>query len=118
MKKMMLLMAGALLISTTAVAKNKMGGGFEGPGLATSTVAEALKMKDDQAVVLKGHIEKALGGDKYSFKDETGTIVVEIDEDDWRGVTVKPDNLVQISGEIDKDWTSLKVDVKSVTLVH
>ena len=40
-------------------------GGFQGPGLSSTTVAEALKMGDDTAVVLEGKIEKSLAAGKF-----------------------------------------------------
>lgn len=90
--------------------------GFQGPGVAPSTVAEALKMKDDTPVVLIGQIEKSLGHEKYQFKDASGTVTVEIDDDDWRGVDVKPQDVVIIKGEVDKDMFSTEIDVDSVEL--
>ena len=38
---------------------------FQGPELAPVTIAEALQMKDDTAVVLNGQIEKSLGNEIY-----------------------------------------------------
>ena len=58
----------------------QVAGGFQGPGISDSTVADALKLPDDTPVVLKGKVEKSLGNEKYQFNDGTGVIVVEIDE--------------------------------------
>ena len=46
---------------------NKAKGGFQGPSMASTSVAEALKMSDDTPVVLKGKIEKSLGGENTSL---------------------------------------------------
>lgn len=89
---------------------------FQGPGVAPTSVADALKLRDDAAVVLTGQIEKSLGNEKYQFKDATGTVVIEIDDEDWRGVDVKPEDIVIIKGEIDKDVFSTEIDVDSVEL--
>ena len=91
-------------------------GGFTGPGLAVSTVAEANKMSDDQPVVLVGQIQQSLGDEKYLFKDASGTITIEIDDEDWRGVNVTPEDTIEISGEVDKDLFDIKVDVDTVKL--
>ncbi len=119
MKKYILSLA--LVTALTAVsalaARPHMGGGFTGPGAESATVADALKMRDDTPVTLRGTIEKRLGGEHYLFKDATGTITVEIDDDKWNGQNVTPDTPIEISGEIDKDWTSLKVDVDVVRLI-
>ena len=89
-------------------------GGFTGPSIAKSTVAEAKNLSDDTPVILTGKIEKSLGGEKYLFSDQTGSLTVEIDNEDWRGVTVSENDVVEIRGEIDKDLMSMKIDVDSV----
>ena len=92
-------------------------GGFTGPGLSVSTVAEANKMSDDQPVVLVGQIERSLGDEKYLFKDASGTVTVEIDNEDWRGLNVTPQDTVILNGEIDKEmFKDTKIDVDSIAL--
>lgn len=110
----------ALGLNTSALANGFTGpqqaGGFQGPGLAPSSVAEALKLNDDTPVVLVGQIEKSLGDEKYLFKDASGSVTVEIDNEDWRGVTVTPKDTIVIQGEIDKDFFKTEIDVDSVAL--
>ena len=110
----------ALGSSTSALASCFTGpqqaGGFQGPGLAPSSVAEALKLNDDTPVALVGQIEKSLGDEKYLFKDASGSVTVEIDNEDWRGVTVTPKDTIVIQGEIDKDFFKTEIDVDSVAL--
>ncbi len=91
-------------------------GGFQGPGLSSTTVAEALKMGDDTAVVLEGKIEKSLGKEQYMFSDATGSVTIEIDNDDWRGVTVTPNDTVIIRGEVEKDFFKTEIDVDAIEL--
>ncbi len=91
-------------------------GGFTGPGLEVSTVAEAVKLGDDTSVVVVGHIEKSLSDEKYLFKDASGAITVEIDDDDWNGLNVTPQDLIEIRGEVDKDLFDTKIDADSVML--
>lgn len=110
----------ALGLSTSALASGFTGpqqaGGFQGPGLAPSSVAEALKLNDDTPVVLVGQIEKSLGDEKYLFKDASGSVTVEIDNEDWRGVTITPKDTIVLQGEIDKDFFKTEIDVDSVAL--
>lgn len=80
-----------------------MQGGFKGPSDSITTVAEALKAKDDALVQLTGHIEKETGKEKYQFRDATGAIIVEIETEDWRGVTVTPSDVVTLYGEVDAE---------------
>ena len=110
----------ALGLSANAFAAGFQGqanmGGFQGPGLQPSSVSEALKLNDDTPVVLVGQIEKSLGDEKYLFKDATGSVTIEIDNDDWRGVNVTPKDTIVIQGEVDKDFFKTEIDVDSVAL--
>ena len=92
-------------------------GGFSGPGLAPVTAKEAATMRDDAHVVLRGNIVQHLGKDKYLFKDESGTIRIEIDNDVWQGQTITPGDRVEIQGEVDKDWNSVEVEVGRIVKI-
>lgn len=92
----------------------ELGGGYSGPGPALVTVEQAKGMRDDARVALKGNIIQSLGGKHYTFKDATGTITVEISQKRWQGQNIGPDDLVEIHGEIDKDWTDLHIEVKRI----
>ncbi len=85
---------------------------------AITPVSKALKMKDDTHATLRGNIVKQVGHEKYLFKDATGEIVVEIDDDDWGGVTVGPQDTVELIGEIDKDINKIEFDVDIVKKVQ
>ncbi len=96
-------------------------GGFVDNGTAVSSAAsvkEALKMRDDSYVKVRGNIVKRLTDDKYLFRDSTGEIVVEIDNEDWGGVTVGPQDTVELSGEIDRDFNKINIDVDVVKKVQ
>lgn len=114
-----ILIASTLLVSGLACAANNPGnqGGFSGPSTSSTTVAEAKNKWDDADVVMKGYIVSAQGGEHYLFKDQTGEIQVEIDHDVWRGLTVGPEDLVELTGEVDKDWSSIKIDVDRIIKV-
>ncbi len=90
-------------------------GGYTGPGPNFVTVEQAKSMADDAAVALKGYIVQRLGGDSYLFKDDTGSITLEISDKRWLGQQVGAEDLVEIYGEIDKDWLDLEIDVKRLT---
>ena len=90
-------------------------GGFTGPGPSITTVKEAQGMPDDAVVTLRGNIVRYLGKDLYVFKDSTGTVNVDVDDDIWRGQDVSPEDTVEITGEVDKDWLSLEIDVQRLT---
>ena len=114
MKKMIL--ALLMSLSVLATAQAQVGGGFVGPGAnanSAMTIRDALKLRDESWVVLQGRIVASLGDEKYTFQDDTGAVMVEID-DDWRGITVTPEPTIEISGELDKElFEATKIDVKS-----
>lgn len=115
MKKTTLALLAVFAMFSAAQAQT--GGGFAGPGPggnAATTIKEALKLRDDAIVVLQGRIVASLGDEKYTFQDATGSVTIEIDDDDWRGITVTPDTTIEIVGELDKEmFEATTIDVKS-----
>ncbi|QMI03901.1 YgiW/YdeI family stress tolerance OB fold protein [Citrobacter sp. RHB25-C09] len=92
-------------------------GGFVGPNGSSATVESAKSLRDDTWVTLRGNIVERISDDLYLFKDSTGTINVDIDHKRWNGVTVTPQDTVEIQGEVDKDWNSVEIDVKQIKKV-
>lgn len=92
-------------------------GGFVGPNGSSTTVASAKSLRDDAWVTLRGNIVERISDDLYVFKDATGTVNVDIDHKRWNGVTVTPQDVVEIQGEVDKDWNSVEIDVKQISKV-
>lgn len=83
------------------------------------SVAEAKKLFDDTYVVLEGRIENRIRGDNYLFSDGTGTIVVEIEDDEWRGATVSENDRVRIYGEVDTSlFHETEIEVKSIDILR
>lgn len=95
-------------------------GGFAGPdGMSATTVEKAKKMRDDAHIVLTGYIVSRIGGEKYVFRDNSGDITVEIDDKDFRGQTVTPQNLVRIIGEVDKSFgRDVEIDVDRLEVLQ
>jgi uncharacterized protein (TIGR00156 family) len=94
--------------------------GFVGASTGT-TVAEANRMRDDRSVVLTGYIVRHIREDYYLFRDDTGEIRVEIDRRAWGGLNVSENDLIEIRGEIDRDWYRFfrrTVEVRSVRLAN
>lgn len=82
------------------------------------TVSKALTLRDDSYVQLKGRIVKALGDEKYQFRDATGTITVDIDDDLWMGKAISANTEVTIEGEVDIDYKPIKRVEIDVDAVH
>ena len=64
-----------------------------------NTVSAAQSAKDDSWVILRGNIMSQIADEEYIFADSTGEITVEIDDKLFKGITVSPEDLVEISGE-------------------
>lgn len=82
------------------------------------TVKQALTLKDDTPVKLKGYVIKALGDEKYQFQDQTGSITVDIDDELWRGQPISAKTPVTLTGEVDIDYLPTKrveIDVDTLT---
>ena len=126
MKKILLL---ATLISSSVFANNQVinqsvnaqQGGFSGPthGInSVKAVLDAGMFSDDTPVMLTGYLVASLGGEIYTFKDNTGTIHVEIDHDKWFALQATPTTKVTIHGDIDKELNYTKIDVDRVSLAQ
>ncbi|MBP3397472.1 MAG: YgiW/YdeI family stress tolerance OB fold protein [Alphaproteobacteria bacterium] len=86
-------------------------GGFVGGAETIVTVKQVNEMRDDVPVIVKGNIVQRMGDEKYLFEDATGAITVEIDDDNWRGQTVKPTDTVKMYGEVDRGLRTTEIDV-------
>lgn len=115
MKKILLALI-CTMVAFPVIAKDKNKGFIFIPENVIVETVENVKNKSDETlVVMQGKIVKALGDDKYAFTDKTGEIIIEIDEEDFDGITVTAGELVEISGEVDKEMMKpTKVDVKSI----
>lgn len=119
MKKLAAMVAVMALCSTPVLAAQQGGfsgptatqsqaGGFVGPNGSSTTVESAKSLRDDTRVTLRGNIVERISDDLYLFKDASGTVNVDIDHKRWNGLTVTPQDVVEIRGEVDKDWNPLK----------
>ncbi len=95
-------------------ANNNGKGGFVSDKETVVTVKQVNEMRDDVPVIVQGHIIQRLGDEKYLFEDATGSITVEIDDDEWRGQTITPSDTVRMSGEVDRGIFKTEIDIDSV----
>lgn len=110
------LMTALVGATTFAVANTTVNQAAIAPQKAT-TVKQALTLKDDSKVQLKGYVVKAVGDEKYQFRDNTGTMTVEIDDELWQGKPVNAKTPVTIIGEVDIDYKPVKrieIDVDAI----
>ena len=94
---------------------------YTGPSARTQprNVAEVLKNPiDDQDVVLRGHIMRQVGKEKYMFSDGSGEIRVEIDARKFPPQPVNEKTLVEIRGEVEKDFMQApEIDVDAIFVI-
>ena len=96
-----------------ATATNERGGFVSGAETIV-TVKQVNEMRDDVPVIIQGKIIQRMGDEKYLFEDGTGSITIEIDDDDWRGQTVSPNDTVKLYGEVDRGIFSTEIDIDYV----
>lgn len=73
--------------------------------------------KDDQIVVIDGRFTKQIKKEKYKFTDAKGdTILVDLDDEkNWSHV--QKDAKVELTAEVDKDFTSTELDALEVKVL-
>lgn len=126
MKKIMLTACVAALFSMTAFAEDspglktdkapppphKMTDGYRGIEDARSmSVEQAKTLHEGATVSLRGNLLKKKGQDVYLFRDKTGEIDLYIPTAIFDGKSVSPDELVGISGSLDKKQQPVRVHV-------
>lgn len=106
-------MAGAASAGFDANTESKKGG-FVGGAENIVTVKQVKEMRDDVPVVVSGHIVQRMGDEKYLFEDATGSIAIEVDDEDWRGQTINPSDTVKLFGDVDRGVFKTEIDVDYV----
>lgn len=99
------------VVTEEVVVQNNSKGGFVSDKETIVTVKQVNEMRDDVPVIMKGKITQRKGSEKFLFEDSTGSITVEIDDDDWRGQTITPTDSVKLYGDVDRGIFSTEVDV-------
>ena len=114
MKKIFVATMMAIMLALPGLA---LADGFSGSKAeaVTATIAELSNLPDDAKVYVTGKITRELGDEKYEFKDEAGnTVTVKIKDRLFEGINVSPDDLLVIYGELDKGYTSMKIEAKRI----
>ena len=120
MKKISIIAIACAIISGIASAqpathaKTKKQGGFIAGPENIATVVQIMEMRDDVPVVVQGNIIQRMGDEMYLFQDGTGTIIVEIEDDNWNGQTVTPEETVKLYGEVDRGLFKTELDINYI----
>lgn len=95
--------------------KTQKGGFIDTAKSAKMSVKEALNARDDTRVILQGKIIREIKHEKYLFSDGKSDIIAEIDDEIWLGLTVTPNDLIEIEGYIDNDvFERTEIEVKQI----
>ena len=76
---------------------------FRGPSAATAPAAtadQAVKAEEHATCVLQGRITEHLSRDRYTFKDDTGSIQIAIAPHVFGSLEVGPEDTVRVTGEM------------------
>lgn len=132
MKKVLFLMAAAVLFATSSYAKHDCDcskcmehysktmnkGGFNDTAVQPMSVASVLKLSDDTYVTMQGFVTKRLGDEEYYFSDGTGNIILEVKDKVWHGQVVSPKDKIAVFGVVEEDDGQTIVEVKSLKLAN
>jgi uncharacterized protein (TIGR00156 family) len=55
-----------------------------------------------------------LGKEYYTFRDSSGEIIVEIEREAWRGLSIGVSDRIEIQGELEIKKGQLSIDVKAI----
>ena len=64
------------------------------------TVEQVRAMPDDSPVIIRGYLLRQNGENSYVFQDTTGTINLEIDAEDWGGLTISPTGMSMVEVDV------------------
>ena len=77
--------------------------GFMGPSAPISVSQVAMTFPNKAPAVMQGNIVQHLGGDRYLFRDSTGDVMIKIKHNRWWGLSVGPNDVVEIGGELKRE---------------
>ncbi|MBR2034079.1 MAG: NirD/YgiW/YdeI family stress tolerance protein [Alphaproteobacteria bacterium] len=108
----------AILLATSFIAISSYANAkYTGPSDAKkTTVSEVANMPDDSFVILEGTITSKTGNEAYIFADSTGSVAIEIDDEDMNGVNVGAEDIIIIQGEVDKNGNLVEIDVDEIMM--
>ena len=102
MKKILITAFTSLaLLGTTAVFAKSDAVLLQEAAKNVVTVAKAKTLADETGVTITGSIVKHVSGDDFEFKDTSGSIIIDVDDDLWKPMQLKAGDKVQIVGEVD-----------------
>lgn len=81
-----------------------------------ATIEQAKNMPDNSFIIIEGTITSDLGNETYVLTDSTGSINIEIDDEEWNGISPNTEEIIMIQGEVDKDGNLTEIDVEEIMM--
>lgn len=82
--------------------ENTQRGGFSGGPMPDVVSAQAaLAAADNTPVALTGKIVRQLDDDEFIFRDASGEIKIEVEDEAWKGQNITPNDKITIQGKVD-----------------
>ena len=108
--------ASALVLASSAAFAAQAPAGFGAPSAPTNTIAQLVQSgTDEQRVSVTGRLTNFLGGENYELTDDTGRILIQLDDDRNWGHLQKG-ALITVFGELDREHGNVKIDVDDAVL--
>ena len=82
-----------------------------------SHVSDIKNMPDDTMVYIQGYLTQNNGGEMYTFQDDSGTLMVEIDDDLMQPNMNLPTTMVWIAAEVDRDGDVVSLDAEEIQIL-
>ena len=116
MKKIsMIAVMGAFASVAAFAGSGEMANNANNNMMEVMTIEQVRGLSDNSPVIIRGYMLRQNGENSYVFQDTTGTINLEIDQEDWGGQTFSPNDYVEVWGEVDRNGASMiEVDVSAV----
>ena len=77
--------------------------GFWGPSVPVTVSQVVMTFPNKAPALLTGNIVQQISNDRYLFRDSSGDIVIKIKRDRWWGLSVGPNDFVEIGGELKRE---------------
>lgn len=108
----------AVALFTATAASAQFTGPSANPNAQTTTVAQVANARPGSYVTLTGNIVNHQREDYFTFRDATGDIRVEIDDEDFGGRKVAPETRVRLTGEIETGFRGRYIDVDTIEILN
>ena len=105
-------LAAVILAATLSQAGAQTGAASPPAAASVTTAAQAAQAQDDTQVILEGMLVRQIRGDRYEFRDASGTITVEIEDEDWPNRQPVLEKRLRLHGEVERKRIRRIVEVE------